>query len=176
MSREDHCARCGYLSEYHDVARRCPGLKAGKWTERDPIDGALWPEILKRDAALRRLADESAAAVEPYVPPVVPARAPRGAHEFAAYRGKQAAGLGRLAAEYGFDVAPFYWRSGTGVEACAVKGFRTVPDMAFVATWQRSPGRNWGTDVAYCWRPGDRRHAPSKINITTLEGLIRGDQ
>lgn len=176
--REDHCARCGYLSEYHDIARRCPGLKTGKWTERDPIDGALWPEILARDVAARMRSIEEAR--RPYVPvivepPIVCARPPRGPHEFAGYHGKQAVGLGRLAAGLEFDVAPYYWMSGERVEGCAVKGFRAVPALAFVATWQRKPGKSWGSDIAYLWNPSDRRSAPLKIGITELEGIIRGE-
>lgn len=172
--REDHCSRCGYLSEWHDVARRCPGMKTGTWTARDPIDGALWPEILKRDMAARRQADVPVEP-EPHVPPLVPARAPRGSHEFAAGQGRQAAGLGRLAARLGFDVAPYYWKSGAGVEGCAVKGFRAVPSLAFVATWQRKPGvKGWATDAAYAWRPEDRTRAPTKLTVTQLEEIIRG--
>lgn len=175
MSREDHCARCGYLSEYHDVARRCPGMKTGKWTERDPIDGALWPEILARDVAARMRSIEEAR--RPYVPvivepPIVCARPPRGPQEFAGYQGRQAVGLGRVAAGRGFDVAPYYWKSGAGVEGCAVKGYR--PTLAFVATWQRKPGKSWGSDIAYLWNPSDRRSFPSKIGITELGEIIVG--
>lgn len=177
MSREDHCSRCGYLREWHDVARRCPGMKTGTWVERDPIDGALWPAILARDAAARMRAIEEAR--RPYVPviiepPVVCARAPRSSAEFAGGQGRQAVGLGRLAARMGFDVAPYYWKSGAGVEGCAIKGYR--PAFAFVATWQRVPGaRGWSSDVAYCWNPGDSgRRMPSKVNVTRLEELIRG--
>jgi len=172
--REDHCARCGYLLEYHDVARRCPGLKTGKWVDRDPIDGALWPEILARDVAARMRAIEEAR--RPYVPvivepPVVCARPPRGAHEFAGYQGRQAVGLGRLAVRCGMDVQPYYWKSGAGVEGCAVKGYR--PTIAFVATWERPPGRSWGVDIAYVWNPSDRSRGPVKISLTNLEELIR---
>lgn len=173
--REDHCAKCGYLSEYHDVARRCPGMKTGKWTERDPIDRALWPEILARDVAARMRSIEEAR--RPYVPvivepPIVCARPPRGPHEFASYQGRQAVGLGRLAAGRGFDVAPYYWKSGAGVEGCAVKGFR--PSIAFVATWERKLGKGWATDVAYVWNPSDKRSLPVRTVITQLEDLIRG--
>lgn len=173
--RTDHCARCGYLSEYHDVARRCPGMKTGKWTERDPIDGALWPEILARDVAARMRSIEEAR--RPYIPvivepPIVCARPPRGPQEFAGYQGRQAVGLGRVAAGRGFDVAPYYWKSGVGVEGCAVKGYR--PTLAFVATWQRKPGKSWGSDIAYLWNPSDRRSFPSKIGITELGEIIVG--
>lgn len=204
MSREDHCARCGYLSEYHDVARRCPGMKTGKWTERDPIDGALWPEILARDVAARTRAvlidpekwrDGPAEArgklfaratrvvlgMEPMpetgpipvLEPIVCARPPRGPHEFAGYHGKQAVGLGRLAAGLGFDVAPYYWMSGERVEGCAVKGYRAVPGLAFVATWKREPSKSWATDVAYAWNPGGRE-GPARVTVTELEEIIRG--
>lgn len=173
--REDHCARCGYLSEYHDVARRCPGMKTGTWTERDPIDGALWPEILARDVAarMRALQESKQVDIPEMLRPIVCARPPRGPHEFASYHGRQAVGLGRLAARIGFDVAPYYWRSGAGVEGCAVKGFRAVPGMAFVATWQRKPGKTWGVDVAYVWNPSDKRSFPSRISVTELEELLR---
>lgn len=199
----DHCARCGYLLEYHDVARRCPGMKTGKWTERDPIDGALWPEILARDAAARTRAvlidpekwrDGPAEArgklfvratrvvlgMEPMpetgplpvLEPIVPARPPRGPQEFASSRGRQAAGLGRLAAAAGMDVAPYYWRSAAHVEGCAVKGYR--PTLAMVATWERRPGKGWATDVAYVWNPSDKRSFPVRTTITQLEDIIRG--
>ncbi len=58
--RSDHCAECGYLIEYHEADRRCPGLKTKAWRERDPIDGALWPELLARDVAARTRALEEA--------------------------------------------------------------------------------------------------------------------
>lgn len=177
--RTDHCARCGYLSEYHDVARRCPGMKTGKWTERDPIDGALWPEILARDVAARMRSIEEAR--RPYIPvivgpPIVCARPPRGAYEFAHGGKGQAKLLGVLAASKGMDVAPYYWKSGTGVEGCAVKGYR--PTLAFVATWSRKPAfaglsKGWLSDVAYVWNPSDRRSFPVRTTATQLEVIIR---
>jgi hypothetical protein len=176
VSREDHCARCGYLSEYHDVARRCPGMKTGRWVDRDPIDGALWPEILARDVRARMRAIEESRrpyVPEPVNPPIVCARPPRDKSEFASYHGLQAAGLGRLAAGRGMDVAPYYWKSGSGVEGCAVKGYS--PGLAFVATWQRKPGKSWAVDVAYIWRPHDKRSFPSKVNHTELGEIIRGE-
>lgn len=180
MSREDHCARCGYLSEYHDVARRCPGMKTGKWTERDPIDGALWPEIMARDVAARGRAIE--AARRPYIPVMTPesiivARPPRGPEEFAHGGKGQARLLGLLAADRGMDVAPYYWKSGTGDEGCAVKGY--CPTLAFVATWSRKAAfagllKGWLTDVAYAWNPSDKRSFPVRITATQLEPIIRG--
>lgn len=152
-------------------------MKTGKWTDRDPIDRALWPEILARDVAARmRALDEARRSYVPPVvePPVVVARAPRGKGEFAGYQGRQAVGLGRLAARCGFDVAPYYWKSGAGVEGCAVKGYR--PTLAFVATWERKPGRSWATDVAYAWNPSDNRTFPVRMTVTQLEEIIRGDR
>jgi hypothetical protein len=170
--RTDHCARCGYLVDYHDIAKRCPGLKSSEWKERDPIDGALWPELLARDVAARTRALEQAK--RPYIPvtmpePIVAARAPQGPQEFAGYHGLQAVGLGNRAAERGMDVAPFYWRSGTGVDGCAVKGYR--PDWSFVATWERKPGKSWGFDVGYAWDRSGR--GPVAVGYTALVGMIK---
>jgi hypothetical protein len=156
--RKGHCGNCGYLVEYHETGSRCPGLKTKQWQERDPIDGALWPELLARDVAARTRALEKAK--QPYIPvtmpePVIPARPPYGPHEFAGYRGRQAVGLGRRAAAACMDVAPYFWKSGLGVEGCAVKGFRR-DTFAFVATWERKIGASWGFDVAYWWRPGGK--------------------
>jgi hypothetical protein len=166
----EHCARCGYLVEYHDVARRCPGLKTGEWKDRDPVDRALWREILARDITARmRDGVDAAEAIAP-LPPLVPARPPQGVHEFAGYRGKQAVGMGRRAVAAGMDVAPYYWKSGAGVDGCAVKGWRA--GFAFVATWKRPPGRSWAGDVAYAWAP-DERGFPIKMTHTSLLELIR---
>jgi hypothetical protein len=170
--RIDHCGNCGYLVEYHEPDRRCPGLKTKQWQARDPIDKALWPELLARDVAARTRALEEAK--QPYIPvtmpePVVAVRPPYGPQEFAGYRGRQAVGLGRRAAAAHMDVAPFYWKSGLGVEGCAVKGFRR-DTVAFVATWERKIGASWGFDVAYCWRPGS---APLvRVTYTELLELL----
>jgi hypothetical protein len=171
-----HCGSCGYLSAYH-VLGMCPGLKTKKWTDRDPVDGALWREIMARDVAARmRAMDEETRPYEPIIipAPIVPARPPRSRTEFAGARGKQAAGLGAAAAKNGFQVAPFYWQAGDGAEGCAVKGFRT--ELAFVATWKRPPGHagrapGWRTDIAYIWNPSDRR-GPQRITHTDLEGIV----
>lgn len=172
--RIGHCARCGYLVGYHDVARRCPGMKTGTWQDRDPIDGALWPQIMARDVAARTRAIEEAR--RPYIPvsvptPIVAARPPQDPGEFAGARGAQAVGLGHRAVTAGMDVAPYYWKSGTGIEGCAVKGYR--PGLAFVATWKRVPGKSWSVDVAYLWNPSDRRSFPSRIKLTELLTVIR---
>lgn len=171
---DEHCGRCGYLVEYHNVARRCPGMKTGTWKQRDPIDGALWPEILARDVAARMRAMEESR--RPYVvevipPPIVTARPPQGPHEFAHTKGKQAVGLGRSAARAGMDVAPYYWKSGTGIEGCAVKGHR--PTLAFVATWERKPGASWAFATAYAWNPSDGMKGPIKVNSGQLLSLLK---
>lgn len=172
----DHCGRCGYLREFHDLARRCPGMKTGTWKDRDPVDGALWREILARDVAAQMRAIEQArkpSLPPPIDPPVVLARPPRGKGEFAQHGGKQALGIGRLAISAGMDVAPYYWKSGAGAEGCAVKGYR--PTLACVATWQRKPGvKGWAFDIAYAWNPSDRTKGPTKLpGVGALEQLLR---
>lgn len=185
-----HCGRCGYLTEYHDEARRCPGLKTGQWQDRDPIDRTLWRDILSRDArareraylldpdvmrkgapeAVRKLMDR-AMRNEPAVvigPPLISPRPPQGPHEFAGARGLQAVGLGKRAAGRGMDVAPFYGQSAERVDWCAVKGYR--PSMAFVARWERKPGATWGFDLAYTWNPVGGM--PIGVGYTALMGLI----
>lgn len=202
-----HCARCGYLVQYHDIAKRCPGLKTGRWQDADPIDRTTWREIMARDLAARIMAHEldpekwrngtpeakrklflqatrivTGAEPDPRTlqviegEPMVPARPPRSPYEFAAYQGRQAAGLGRQAVAAGFQVAPIYWRAGDGSEGCAVKG-RRAQTFAFVATWKRPAGRSgttagWGADIAYVWNPQDRTHMPSKITHTQLEEML----
>lgn len=172
----DHCGRCGYLKEFHDLARRCPGMKTGTWKQRDPIDGALWPEILARDVAARmRTLETVAVEVVASPAPMVTARAPQGRDEFAQHQGRQALGIGRLAIAAGMDVAPYYWKSGAAVEGCAVKGYR--PTLALVATWERKPGRGWSFDIAYAWNPSDRTTGPVKLGgVGELEQLLRGER
>lgn len=170
--RIDHCGNCGYLVEYHEPDKRCPGLKTKQWQERDPIDKALWPELLARDVAARTEALEEAK--RPYIPvtmpePVIPVRPPYGPHEFAGYRGRQAVLLGRRAAVAHMDVAPYFWKSGLGVEGCAVKGFRR-DTFAFVATWERKIGASWGFNVAYWWRPGGKPAV--KVTYTEILELL----
>ena len=67
------------------------------------------------------------------------------------------------------DVAPFYWKSGLGVEGCAVKGFRR-DTFAFVATWERGIGKSWGFDVAYAWAPTG--WGPQRMTYTEVLELI----
>jgi hypothetical protein len=177
MSLVNHCGRCGYLKEFHDLARRCPGMKTGTWKLRDPIDGALWPEILARDIArqMRMVEEVARADVEVITkPPMVVARPPLQPSEFAGYQGRQAVGIGRLAIAKGMDIAPYYWCSGVGVHGCAVKGYR--PGLAFVATWKRKPKvKGWSFDIAYAWNPSDRRTGPTRLpGISALEQLLRG--
>jgi hypothetical protein len=178
---DQHCARgaCGYLIEFHDLAGRCPGVKAGKFQRPDPVDRALWREIMARDLAARHRELERANA--PYVPkivlpPIVPARPPLSPGEFAGWQGKQAVGLGRRAAGSGFDLMPLYWLAGDETEGCAVKGQHAA--FCFVATWKRAAGRRgsasgWGADIAYAWHPGDRQ-IPARMTHTDLERLFRG--
>ncbi len=203
-----HCGRCGYLTEYHAVARRCPGLKTGTWVDRDPIDRTTWREILARDLKARTLAyqiDPNTARNGPpaaylklmqravrivtgveqptttdafAAKPMVVARPPSNATEFASYGGRQAAGLGRLAARMGMEVAPYYWKSAEGAEGCAVKGHG--PMLAFVATWRRkerpvSGLSGWSGDIAYAWVPGAGK-IPAKVGHEELERIVRGEQ
>lgn len=111
----------------------------------------------------------------PPPPPRIPARGPRRAEEYAtSNRGLSATKLGRLAAERGWDVEPWYWMAADGTEGCAVR-FRKG-DFRAVATWKRPPGAagtltGWGTDVAYAWVEGVAR-APSQVTHTVLEGIL----
>ena len=172
--RTDHCARCGYLIEYHDVAKRCPGMKTAAWQDRDPIDRTPWREILQRDAELRAEAIKQARM--PYVapviaPPLISPRPPQGPHEFAGYRGKQAVGLGRRAVACGMDVAPFYGKRADLVDWCAVKGHRSR-EWAFVAEWERKPGASWAFELAYAW-PTDGSRVPLGVGYAELLEMIR---
>jgi hypothetical protein len=169
------CAGCGYLREYHDgIVHRCT------FKPRPPIDPALWPEILRRDAAARR--EETEAARRPYgpeviPPPIVPARSPRGQTEFAtSKRGISAAKLGAKAVGLGWTAEPYYWVTGAGAEGCAVK--LAKGPLRAVAIWSRKAENvgtltGWKTEYAYAWRTDVEGRFPTKMSITELEGLIR---
>lgn len=149
-------------------------LRHGKYREAGPTDPALYPEIITRDVRLRFEAIEAARAIHVFevpLPPQVPARAPYLATEYA----PAAAGLGRHALGLGWDVEALYWRSGDGTEGCAVR--LAKHPLRAVATWTRAPGQQgsktgWATDLVYAWRADTIDRFPSKINVTTLKGLI----
>lgn len=133
----------------------------------------LDPEVMRKGSAsaVRKLMDRALRGEQPKQAapvPLVTARAPRGPDEFAAGR---AVGIGQAAAARGMQVAPYYWKSGTCVEGCAVKG--RGPALAFVATWERKPGTSWSFALAYVWNPGDRSTGPVKVNYGELERVIR---
>lgn len=139
-------------------------------------EAVLWPEVLRRDAQARREALEASRRPhEPEVtpPPIVPARDPLRAEEYAtSNRGMSAAKLGRLAAGRGWQVRASYWMAHDGAEGCAVRAARGP--LNFVAVWDRAPGHagtltGWKTGFAYGWREGQM---PQKVTITTLANLI----
>lgn len=179
-----HCAACGYPRDTHDLGtNRCHPATAnskgarGVWRDPPPLDPMLYPDVLRRDAEARRLEFERKHAVyvpEVILPPQVPARAPRDGSEIAGYQGKQGVGLGRRATALGWAAAARYWRSGEGVEGCAVQLARGT--LRAVATWSRKAGNvgakaGWAVDVAYAWRT-DVERIPTKLTHTQLEGLI----
>ena len=179
-----HCASCGYLREFHEVATlRCPaGLReyarTAKFKPRPPVDPALWHDIMRRDARARSAAIEAAhRPYEPVVvpPPVIPARAPLGPAEYAvSNRGMSAAKLGRHAIAAGWSVQPWYWREHDGREGCAVRLARSA--LRAVALWSRPAGSagttsGWKAEYAYAWRT-DAEGVPVKINITDLERFL----
>lgn len=181
MSSSEHCDRCGYLREYHQVVTlRCPAdgggyAKTVGWRDSPPLDTSDWQTIIRREAQARQ--EAYAAARAPYVspvvpPPLIPARAPQGPSELAGYQGRQAMGLGRAAIEAGWRVAAFYWLAGDCTEGCAVKLQRD--DLRAVATWRRAAGSigktsGWSADVAYGWRVGT---IPAKVNHTDLKSFL----
>lgn len=179
-----NCAGCGYAREHHKVGTlACPvGLneyaRTAKFKPRAPTDTALWPEIMRRDAAARRQAIEDARKpYEPEVvpPPLIPARAPLGPPEFAvSNRGLGAAKLGREAVGRGWHAEPWYWREHDGTEGCAVR--LAKGPLRAVAVWSRKAvdvGKltGWKAEFAYAWR-ADLARIPTKLNISDLERLL----
>lgn len=155
---------------YHGLAGECPGLKTKRFQAPGPIDRATWREIMRRDTAARFAVVAPVAAL----PPQVPAREPQHAGEFAHGGRGQAARLGRVAVERGWEVQPWYWRSGVGAEGCAVRLRKDV--LRAVACWGRPAGNvgsksGWVVDVAYAWRT-DVGRMPTKVTMTELEALL----
>jgi hypothetical protein len=181
-----HCATCGYPEAYHDLGTlRCPKETANKAGHRGsfkvppPVDRTLWRDVMRCDAERSRQAIEDAR--KPYVPevvpaPLIPARPPFGPAEFAGGEGqKQATKLGRGAIALGWDVSPWYWRSGYGDEGCALR--LAKGPLRAVALWHRAAGNvgkltGWKAEYAYAWRT-DVERLPTKLNHTNLERLIR---
>lgn len=156
----------------------CPETKTKRFKPPAPRDARTWDQILADDARRRREAVALAAAVrlpDAVRAPQVPARPPGAAGEFASWQGKQAAGLGRRAAEAGWDAEARYWRAGDGSEGCAVRLRRA--DVRAVATWRRRAGQlgaesGWKADVAYLWRePSDGRF-PTNVTHMELQEFI----
>lgn len=175
------CGACGYEAVWHEQAapHRCPletadrNGRRGKWREPPPPGPASWLEVIRHDRAARAAVElEAHAVAEPVGPPQVHARPPYGPGEFAGYQGRQAIGLGKLAATRGWQVEAAYWRAADGTEGCAVRLARA--DLRAVATWTRPPGKigarsGWGADVAYGWRLGT---LPARITHTDLERFV----
>lgn len=168
----EHCARCGYLREYHEASGRCPGLKTGGWQDRAPLDTTGWREIMRRDYERRR--DAYAEAAKPYQLDVTPlprvaARAPRGPEEFADKR--QAGTLGRLALSLGWRIEPWYAEAHDGAQMCAIKLERAP--LSAVAIWRRPrAGGSWASDVAYAWRT-DVSGYPINVGVARLTEIIK---
>lgn len=171
------------FAESGKVQRRCPGketqLRHGRFTVAPQIDGALYPEIMRREAVARRQAiEEARKPYEPEVipPPLVPARRPYGPTEFAGGDGsKQGTKLGRGAVKLGWTAEPYYWRSGYGDEGCAVR--LAKGPMRAVALWHRAAAdvgklTGWKAEYAYAWRV-DVARMPTKLTHTELERLIQ---
>jgi len=101
--------------------------------------------------------------------PIVPARPPRGPHEFADKR--QAGTLGRLAIPLGWRVRPLYAKGADGLEICVLRLARGP--LRAVATWHRPPGADgWSADVAYAWRI-DVEAFPANVGVQGLSKLIK---
>lgn len=127
---------------------------------------------MRRDAA-RRAADYEAER-RPYVPvvvepPLVPARLTMSLDEIAAGR-QQAMSTGLLAGSLGWRVEPWYAQAGDGTELSALRMARGP--LRAVATWHRSPGGAWSTDVAYAWR-SDVSGYPVNVGIRRLWEIMR---
>jgi hypothetical protein len=173
-----HCAGCGYLAEYHGIVGECPGLKTKRFEVPLPVFQETWREILERDAACWRAEQYALHHPEPYrppAPPLVPARPPQCAEEYAtSNRGLSAAKLGRKAVELAWNVKALYWVGHDGTEGCGL--WLAKDSLRAVATWKRKAEQagnltGWSTDIAYAWRT-DIARFPTKVTHTDLEGLI----
>lgn len=158
-----------------------PGATRGEWlklrraTFREPE-----PEQVRRDwfGLLVPVVETKAEQVEQVEigPPIVPARPPLTAAEYAtSNRGMSAAKLGRKAAALGWAVAPAYWVGFDHSEGCALR--LAKPPLRAVALWRRPAAdagklTGWKTDVAYAWRT-DVARFPTKLTHTDLERLIQ---
>jgi hypothetical protein len=167
-----HCGGCGYLAEHHEGPERlCPGLKTKRWQAPPAPTSGDWREILATEAKARRDASDAAkVAYEPpaVLPPLTPARPPRGPHELAAGAGRQALSLGRKAARLGWQVAASYWQAGDGAEGCALRLARG--QLRAVVMWSRpTPADSWVADAAYAWRLGA---SPASVGHTRLGQLL----
>lgn len=170
--------------EHRFIAAICPGKpksEAGKWPtlRRGSFDSPPQQRYATRpgwgDVLFPVIEQQKEDVTEtPSLSPQVPARPPCDAGEFAAGNGRQARGLGRRAAAAGWQVDALYWRSGDGVEGCAV---RLAKDrFRAVATWKRPAGqqgsaKGWAADVAYAWRL-DARRFPQQVKHSELEGYL----
>jgi hypothetical protein len=158
-----------------------PGATRGEWlklrraTFREPE-----PEQVRRDwfgLLVPVVETKAEQQVEVEIgPPIVPARPPLTAAEYAtSNRGMSAVKLGRKARELGWAVAPAYWVGFDHSEGCALR-LAKAPLRA-VALWRRPAAdagklTGWKTDVAYAWRT-DVARFPTKLTHTDLERLIQ---
>lgn len=183
----NRCAGCGYFAELHDVAGKCPLCPCGEVpAEHVPEDegkmrcpgkatylrrGSFreapaaqferrpgWGDVLF--PAVQRIS-----ASDPYEHPQVPARLARGPGEVAPAAFK----AGRLAAESGWVVDPWYWRDAYGGETSVL--VMQLGDRRAAAYWRRVPGDvRWLTAGAHAWLRGS---FPAKLGITALKEALR---
>lgn len=158
-----------------------PGATRGEWlklrraTFREPE-----PEQARRDwfgLLVPVVETKAERQVEVEIgPPIVPARPPLTAAEYAtSNRGMSAVKLGRKARELGWAVAPAYWVGFDHSEGCALRLAKA--ELRAVALWRRPAAdagklTGWKTDVAYAWRI-DVARFPTKLTHTDLERLIQ---
>lgn len=104
------------------------------------------------------------------LPPLIPARPPIGPQEIASGRG-QALSVGSAARRAGWRVFPSYAMAHDGTETCLLSFARG--DWRAVATWERPPGGEWGTDIAYGWVRG-RPGTLTRLGIRALTSVLKG--
>jgi hypothetical protein len=156
--------------------------RRGTFKVPPPVDRTLWRERMALDAAAAREAiEEARKPYEPEVvpPPIVPARPPRGPHEYASSnRGMSAVKLGRHALAAGWVVEPAYWMAHDHSEGCALRLAKGT--MRAVALWSRTAANaggaaGWKAEYAYAWRSDWTDRFPVKLNITDLERFLDDD-
>lgn len=179
---------CGYPREYHELSgacplcacgavpaehvdKRCPGksasaagrfptLRRGTFREPPPM-----PRMVPGPFGFLVPALEDEVVVEVKAgPPQVPARQTISLDEIA----KQAMTLGRKAADNGWTVVPWYYRTWNGTEASILRLRRA--ELGSDVIWERARGvTGWKSALVYAWRRGQ---LPQKIGVKRLSDLI----